>query len=82
MSHILHNIQKHPHYQYAKKHSATEADVTSKNKICYLEFPDIYALRHYKNALHGFPITTTTFGPDIMLIDFDDVNLKRESRSC
>ena len=43
-------------YHIAKKHSAPKLDVTFKCKLCYQDFPGVYALRQYRNTQHAIQI--------------------------
>ena len=40
-------------YHIAKMHNAPKPDITFKGKLCYAEFPGIYALRQHRNTQHG-----------------------------
>ena len=45
--------QSNLNYQIAKKHSAPKADVTFRCKLCYQEFPRLYALPQDTNTQHS-----------------------------
>ena len=70
-------------YHIARKHSASEPDVTFKCKPCYQEFPGFYALRHHKNTQHGMQIGERTRDVDVenKLGDNDDESLGK-MKSC
>ena len=71
-------------YHIAKKHSASELDVTFKCKLCYQEFPGFYALRQHRNTQHGMQIGSGTRDVDLERIvgDVADHSLREELRSC
>ena len=77
-------LQNELNYHFAKKHSAPKPDVTFKCKLCYQEFPGIYALRQHRNTQHGMQIASATRDVDVEHIggDFEDQKLREESRSC
>ena len=55
-----------------------------KCKLCYQEFPGIYALRQHRNTQHGMEIGSGTRNVDVEHIvgDVDDRSLREELRSC
>ena len=71
-------------YRFAKKHSAPKFDVTSKCKLCYQEFPGLYALRQHRNTQHGIQIGSGTRDMIVEHIvgDVEDHRLREELRSC
>ena len=71
------------HY-IAKKHSAPKLDDTFKCKLCYQEFPGIYALSQHRNSQHGKQIGSRTRDVDVERIveDVEDHRLREELRSC
>ena len=48
--------QNDMNYHVAKKHSAPKLDVTFRCKLCYQEFPGVYALRQHRNTQHAMQI--------------------------
>ena len=72
------------HYHIAKKHSAPKPDITFKSKLCYAEFPGIYALRQHKNTQHGtqFGFGATNIDVEDIAGDVDDQSLREELESC
>ena len=76
--------QKDLNYHIAKKHSATEPDVTFKCKLCYQEFPGFYASSQHRNTQHGMQIGSRTGDVDVEHIvgDVEDHMLRVELRSC
>ena len=76
--------QKDLKYHVAKKHSAPKLDVTFKCKLCYEEFPGLYALRQHRNTQHGMQIGSGTRNVDVEHIvgDVEDERLREELRSC
>ena len=71
-------------YHIAKKHSTAKLDVTFKCKLCYQEFPGIYALRQHRNTQHRMQIGSRTRDVDVEHIvgDVADHSLREELRSC
>ena len=71
-------------YHIAKKHSAPKLDVTFKCKLCYQEFPGLYALPQHRNTQHGMQIGSGTRDVDVEHIvgDVADHSLREELRSC
>ena len=71
-------------YHVAKKHSAPKLDVTFKCKLCYQEFPGLYALRQHRNTQHAMQIGSRTRDVDVEQIvgDVEDHRLKEELHSC
>ena len=69
-------------YHIAQKHSALKPAVTFKCKNCYEGFPGFYALHQHKNTQHGFPMKTTSFGPDDIINAVNIANPKEELCSC
>ena len=76
--------QSDMNYRIVKKHSAPKPDVTFKCKLCYQEFPGLYALRQLKNTQHGMQIGSGTRDVDVEHIvgDVQDHSLREELRSC
>ena len=64
-------------------HSAPELDVTFKCKLCYQEFPGLYALRQHRNTQHGMQIGSGTRDMNLEHIvgDVEDHSLSEELRS-
>ena len=71
-------------YHIAKRHSAPKLDATFKCKLCFQEFPGIYALRQHRNTQHGMQIRSGTKNVDVehILGDVEDQRLREELRSC
>ena len=71
-------------YHIARKRSAAKLDVTFKCKLCYQEFPGLYALRQHRNTQNGMQIGSGTRDVDVEHIvgDFEDHRLREELRSC
>ena len=68
-------------YFIPKKYRAPKSIVIFMWKLCHQQFPGFYALRQHKNTQHGFSIKTANVGPDGIINDVDDANLKEELRS-
>ena len=68
-------------YHIAKKHSAPKPVVTFRGKLCYQEFPGLYALRQQIKNQHGSPIKTANVNMDHIINRVDAVILKEELRS-
>ena len=71
-------------YHIAKKHSAPKPEVTFKCKLCFQEFPGLYALRQHRNNQHTMQIGSGTKDVDVENIvgDVEDQRLREELRSC
>ena len=84
LSQFLHKSQNDLNYHIAKKHSAPNPDVAFKCKLCYQEFPGVYALRQQRNTQHGMQIGSGTRDVDVEQIvgDVEDHRLREELRSC
>ena len=84
LSQFLTKSQNDLNYHIAKKHSAPKPEVTIKCKLCYQEFPGLYALRQHRNTQHGMQIGSGTRDVDVEHIvgDVDDHSLREELRSC
>ena len=52
-------------YHIAKKHGAPNSDITFKCKLCFQEFPWVYALRQHWNTQHGMQIGSRTRDVDV-----------------
>ena len=68
----------------AKKHSAQKPDIIFKCKLCYAEFPGLYALRQHKNTQHGPQMGFRASSIDVEDIvgDVDDQSLREKMESC
>ena len=77
-------FQNDLNYHIPKKHSAPKPDITFKCKLCYQEFPGIYALRQHKNTQLGIQIGSRTSDVDVehVMRDNEDHKLREELRSC
>ena len=69
-------------YHFAKRHSVPNPARTFKSKLCYQEFPGLYALRQHKNIQHGFLFKRAIVDADDIINENDGANLKEELRSC
>ena len=71
-------------YHIAKKHSALKVEVTFKCKLCYQEFPGVYALRQHRNTQHGMQIGSGKRDVDVEHIVgvVEYPKLREELRSC
>ena len=71
-------------YHTAKKHSAPKPDITFKCKLCFQEFPGIYALRQHRNTQQTMQIGSGTRDVDVehLVGDVEDHSLREEFRSC
>ena len=71
-------------YHIAKQHSAAGPSKTYKCKLCYAEFPGVYALRQHKNTQHGAQIGFGARNIDVedIMGDVDDQSLREEIQSC
>ena len=71
-------------YHIAKKQSVPKLDVTFECKLCFQEFPEIYALRQHRNTQHGMQIGSRTRDVDVEHIvgDVEDHMLREELHSC
>ena len=74
--------QKDFNYHIAKKDSAAKPVVAFKIKLCYQDFPGLYALSQHKNTQYGFRIKTVSVDPDDIIDEVNDASLKEELRSC
>ena len=71
-------------YHIPKKHSAPKPNITFKCKLCYEEFPGLYALRQHRNTQHGLQIESEIRDVDVkhILGDVEDHRLREELPSC
>ena len=71
-------------YHIAKKHSGPKHDVTFKCKLCYQEFPGLYAVRQHRNTQHVTQVGSGTRDVDVAHIvrEVEDHSLREELRSC
>ena len=71
-------------YHIAKKHSAPKPDNTFKCKLCFREFPGLYALRQHRNTQHAKQIGSGTRDVDVEHIvgDVEDQRLREVLRYC
>ena len=76
------NFQENFNCHINKKQNASKPAASFKCKLCYKEFPGIYALRQNKSTQHGFSIKTANVDPDDIMNEVDDTNPKEELRSC
>ena len=78
------NSQNDLNYHIAEKHSAPKLDVCFKCKLCYQEFPGVYALRQHSNTQLGMQIGSGARDVDVEHIvgDVEAHKLREELRSC
>ena len=71
-------------YHIAKQHSAAGPSKTYKCKLCYAEFPGLYALQQHKNTQHGTQIGFGARNIDVedIMGDVDDQSSREELQSC
>ena len=71
-------------YHIAKKHCTPKLEVTFKCKLCYAEFPGLYALRQHRSTQHGAQIGSGTRDVDLehLVGDVEDHSLREKLRSC
>ena len=71
-------------YYFDMKHSAPILHVTFKCKLCYQEFPGVYALRQLRITQHGMEIGSRTRDVDLEHIVevVEDHRLREDLRSC
>ena len=71
-------------YHIARKHSAPKHDITFKCKLCYAEFPGLYALRQHRNTQQGSQMGFKASSIDVEDIagDVEDQSLREELESC
>ena len=64
--------------------ASQKLDVTFKCKLCYQQFPEIYALRQHRNTQHGMQIGSGTRDVNVKHIVgvVEDHRLREELRSC
>ena len=81
---FLTKLRDNLNYHIAKQHSAAGPSKTYKCKLCYAEFPGIYASRQHKNTQHGTQIGfgARHFDVEEIVGDVDDQNLREELQSC
>ena len=69
---------------FSQNHSAPKPEVNFKCKLCYQDFPGIYASRQHRNTQHGLQIESGTRNVDVEHIvgDVDGHNLRENLRFC